>query len=62
MFLKPMGPFPPYCDGGGCVAIGILSRSNRPGRHEEKQKFSSSQKARSVHVNVFMDSALGGAI
>jgi hypothetical protein len=61
MFPKPMGPFPPDYDGGIRAAIGILSRSNRPGRHEEKQKFSSSRKARSVHANVFMASALGGA-
>jgi hypothetical protein len=47
--------------GGGIPAIGILSRSNRPGCHEEKQKFSSSRKAISVHANVFMASALGGA-
>jgi hypothetical protein len=61
MFPKPMGPFPPGYDGGIRAAIGILSRSNRLGRHEEKQKFSSSQKARSAHANVFMASALGGA-
>jgi hypothetical protein len=42
MLPKHMGPFPPDYDGGGVrAAIGILSRSNRPGRLEEKQKLSS---------------------
>jgi hypothetical protein len=62
MFPKPMGPFPPDYDGGFHTTIGILSRINRLGRHEEKQKLSSSRKARSVHANVFMASDLGGAI
>jgi hypothetical protein len=55
MFPKPMGPFPPAYDGGIRAAIGILSRSNRLGRHEVKKKFSSSRKARSVMIFIERD-------
>jgi hypothetical protein len=61
MFPKPMGPFPPDYDGGVRAAIGVLHRSNIPEKHEEKLKFSSARKARSVHSNMSMASALGGA-
>jgi hypothetical protein len=61
MFPKPMGPFPPDYDGGVRAAIGVLHRSNRPEKHEDKLKFSSARNARSVHSNMFMASALGGA-
>ena len=61
MFPKPMGPLPPDHDGGVHAAIGILICSNRSDRHKEKQKLSSSRKVRSVHANIFMASALGGA-
>ena len=61
MFPQPMGSFPPEYDGGVRVAIGVLHRSNRPGKHESKLKFSSSHKAQSVHSNIFVVSALGVA-
>jgi hypothetical protein len=38
-----------------------LYRTNLPGRDEIKQKFSSARKAHSVHANMFMASAQGGA-
>jgi hypothetical protein len=47
--------------GGMRAAIGVLRRSNRPEKHEDKLKFSSARKARSVHSNMSMASALGGA-
>jgi hypothetical protein len=61
MFPKPMGPFPPHCGGGMRAAIGVLHRSNRPEKHEDKLKFSSARKARYVHSNMLMASAIGGA-
>jgi hypothetical protein len=61
MFPKPMGPFPPDYDGGMRAAIGLLHRSKRPEKHEDKLKFSSARKTRSVHSNMSMASALGGA-
>ena len=39
----------------------MLTRSNIPGKHEAKQKESSARKARSVHANIYMASASGGA-
>jgi hypothetical protein len=47
--------------GGVRAAIGVLHRSNRPSKHKDKLKFSSARKARSVHSNMCMTSALGGA-
>jgi hypothetical protein len=38
-----------------------LYQTNLPGRDEIKQKISSARKARSVHANMFMASAQGGA-
>ena len=56
-----MGPFPPEYDGGMKAAIGRMHRSNIPGKNEAKLKFSSARKSQSVHSNMFMKSALGGA-
>jgi hypothetical protein len=61
MSPQHMVPFPPDYDGGMRAAIGVLHRSNRPVKHENKLKFSSARKARSVHSNMFMEIALGGA-
>jgi hypothetical protein len=36
MFPHPMGPFPPIYEGGDRAAIGILYRTNLPGRDEIK--------------------------
>jgi hypothetical protein len=58
MFPTPVGPFPPNYDGGVRAAIGVLHRSNRPGKHEDKLNFFSVRKARSVHSNMSMSSAL----
>jgi hypothetical protein len=43
------------------AAIGISCRTNRPGKHEAKQKYSSARNARSVHANIYLASGLGGA-
>ena len=56
-----MGPFPTEYDGGIQAAVGGMHRSNRPGKYKAKLKFSSARKSQSVHSNMFMTSALGGA-
>jgi hypothetical protein len=43
------------------AAIGILHRTNLAGRHEATQKYASARKARSVHANIYMARAGGGA-
>jgi hypothetical protein len=40
-----------------CTAIGTLWQSQRPGRHETKQKYSSVRKVRSHHTNLHNASA-----
>lgn len=55
----PMGPFSSTYDSGIRAALGVLWRSQKPGRHEAKQKFSSVRKARSVHTDVYRASAKG---
>ena len=54
-----LGPFGVSYDSGMRTAIGILSRSQRPGRHEAKMKYSSVRKARAVHTDVYNASAQG---
>ena len=56
-----MDTFPTEHDGGMWTAIGVLHKSNRPGKHKSKLKFSSEHKARSVHFDMFMESALVSA-
>ena len=55
--FPPMGPFGPTCDSGMRTALGVLWRSQKPGRHEAKMKFSSTRKARAVHSDVHKASA-----
>jgi hypothetical protein len=57
--FPPMGPFMHDYQSGVGPAIGVLARSQQPGRDEEKLKFSSTRKARTVHTNVFAASARG---
>jgi hypothetical protein len=57
--FPPMGPFGRDYQSGMSAAIGILVRSQRPGRDEEKLKFASARKARTVHTNVYAASARG---
>jgi hypothetical protein len=52
-----IGPFPHDYDSGMRSAIGFLWQSQRPGRHETKQKYSSIRKVRSLHTNVYNASA-----
>ena len=52
-----IGPFPHDYDSGMRSAIGSLWQSQRPGRHEEKQKYSSIRKVRSLHTNLHNASA-----
>ena len=58
MFDAP-GPFGIAYDSGMRTALGILSRGQRPGRHEATMKFSAIRKARSVHTDVYNASARG---
>ena len=57
--FEPLGPFGLAYDSGMGAALGILMRSQQPGRHEAKMKFSAARKARSVHTNVYNASAKG---
>ena len=59
MFDCP-GPFGPHYDSGIRAALSVLYKSQQPGRHEEKVKFSTARKARSVHSNLYKASAHGG--
>jgi hypothetical protein len=54
-----LGPFGRDYQSGMGAAIGILARSQRPGRDEDKIKFSSVRKARTVHTKVYTASAKG---
>lgn len=57
--FKPHGPFSRGYESGLREAIGILWRSQRPGRHEAKLKFSAVRKARAMFTDVFGASAAG---
>ena len=57
--FEPMGPFGPCYDPGMRAAIGVLMKGQKPGRHEEKIKFSAARRARTVHTNMFKASARG---
>ena len=61
MFPTSPGLFSTHYDGGMQEALGVLTRSNWPGKHEAKQKNPSARKSRSVHANIYMASASGGA-
>ena len=52
-----IGPFLHDYDSGMRSAIGSLWQSQRPGRHEAKQKYSSVRKVRSLHTNIHNASA-----
>jgi hypothetical protein len=52
-----IGPFPHDYDSGMRSAIGSLWQSQRPGRDEVKQKYSSIRKVRSLHTNLHNASA-----
>jgi hypothetical protein len=55
--FEPRGPFTRRYDSGMKAAIGILVRSQRKGLHEEKMKFSSVRKARTLHTDMYNSSA-----
>ena len=55
--FEPRGPFSRKYDSGMKAAIGILTRSQRPGLHEETMKYSSVRKARSLHTDMYNSSA-----
>jgi hypothetical protein len=57
--FPPLGPYGRDYQSGMKAAIGILSRCQRPGRDEDKLKWSSARKARTVHTNVHAASARG---
>jgi hypothetical protein len=54
-----MGPFARSYDSGMRTDIGVLMKTQRPGRHKEKMKFSAARRTRSVHMNMFKASAQG---
>ena len=57
--FEPIGPFDGSYDGGLRPALGVLWRSQRPGRHEARMKYSSARRARSVYTNLYRASARG---
>ena len=57
--FEPMGPFGRCYDPGMRAAIGVLMKGQKPGRHEDKIKFSAARRARTVHTNMFKASARG---
>ena len=61
MFPTSPGPFPTYYYGGTQSALGVLTRSNLPGKHEAKKNVLFARKAMSLHANIYMSSASGGA-
>ena len=61
MFPTSPGPFPTYYYGGLRAALGVLTRSNCPGKHEAKQNISSARKVRLVYADIYMDSDSGEA-
>lgn len=56
MFPKP-GPFSRQYNPGMGAAVGVLRRSQKPGRHEETLKYSSALNARDVHSVLYAASA-----
>jgi hypothetical protein len=57
--FEPPGPFSRGYDSGMRAAIGVLSRSQRPGLHERTLKFSSARKARTLHTDLYNASVRG---
>jgi hypothetical protein len=57
----PRGPFPAHHDFGMRMAIGVLEKSLKAGRHEATTKFSNVRKITSLHTNMYKSSALGAA-
>jgi hypothetical protein len=57
--FEPHGPFPRSYDGGMRAAIGVLMKSQKAGRHEEKIKYSTARQERSIYTNMFKLSAIG---
>jgi hypothetical protein len=55
--FKPPGYFSESYQPGMKAAVGVLAKSQKAGRHEDKQKFSTARKARTVHTNVYEASA-----
>jgi hypothetical protein len=51
--FDPPGFFSEKYASGMKAAVGVLARSQKPGRHEAKLKFSSARKARTVHTDVY---------
>jgi hypothetical protein len=51
--FDPPGFFSERYASGMKAAVGVLARSQKPGRHEAKLKFSSARKARTVHTDVY---------
>jgi hypothetical protein len=57
--FEPMGPFSRQYNSGILAAVGVLMRAQKPGRHEERLKYSSVRAARTVHTNTFGATAMG---
>jgi hypothetical protein len=57
--FEPMGPFSRHYNSGILAAVGVLMRAQRPGRHEERFKYSSVRTARTVHTNTYNATAVG---
>jgi len=59
--FNPIGPFPHDYNSGMHSTIGMLWQSQKVGCHEEKQKYSSVHKVRSLHTN-FDNASVRGAV
>jgi hypothetical protein len=57
--FEPPGHFTEGYQSGLKAAIGVLARSQKPGRHEAKMKYSAARKARTVHTDIYQASVRG---
>ena len=57
--FNPLGPIPYACDMGIRSALGVLWKSELPGKHELKQKYASVRRVRTIHTHLF-DISPGG--
>jgi hypothetical protein len=57
--FEPRGPFPRTYDGEMRAAIAVLMKAQKDGRDDEKIKFSTARRSRSIQTNMFKSSAIG---
>jgi hypothetical protein len=59
--IQPREPFPAHHEFGMRMAIDVLEKSLKAGRHEAMTKYSNVRKITSLHTNMYKSSALGAA-